>query len=224
MTPTPTPIPYSPQLDKGLDLLSEALQRGLVGIIFMIIVVGLAIVIVIGLYLYLNRNKKDNSSTINEALLTFGRMYEESQKQAREDKEWQRRVDMRRDIQIKRMNGRQIESLLAMSDSNNHLADTLNGYNQTLSAINIHNHMQTANTEAMRLDLNSMREVGSIPLQNAILMINSIKEQVTNIALRQTEDRVSLSRALELLTGANDTLLRIENRRKTGEFPAVPPN
>jgi hypothetical protein len=219
--PTPTPLPYSPQVTQGLQILDETVKQGIVGVLLLVAIIGVVLSVAVAIVAWTRRNKKDNSSTINEALLTFARMDEEQLKRSESEKVWQRKMDMRRDIQIKRMNNRQIESITALSDSNNKLADAMAVSNTVLDAINKNNQMQTMNTDAMRSDLNAMRESGSIPLQNAIISINAIKEMVTNISIRQLDDRAFFERTIVFLTGAMDTLTRIEQRHKTGEFPPV---
>lgn len=219
--PTPTPLPYSPQVTQGLQILDETVKQGIVGVLLLVAIIGVVLSVAVAIVAWTRRNKKDNSSTINEALLTFARMDEEQLKRSESEKVWQRKMDMRRDIQIKRMNNRQIESITALSDSNNKLADAMAVSNTVLDAINKNNQMQTMNTDAMRSDLNAMRESGSIPLQNAIISINAIKELVTSISIRQLEDRAFFERTIILLTGAMDTLTRIEQRHKTGEYPSV---
>lgn len=223
-------MPFNTQQPIDTKTLDSIVQLGAIGVLLLL---ALALVI----FLWTKRNAKPSNAVESDAIVALARIADNQQEQIKEQQAWQRKAEEANRALVSQINERNIESVSAVADATNRLADTLQSQTALLTAINSGNQAQSASVLTMQADLKQMTEVGSKPLQGLVEMVarieitlNQIKAELlpcTDIKDIREKDRLMYQGVLEAVK-TDIELFRAsimgyieEKRRDTGEMKSV---
>lgn len=229
MPSTPIPPVVNQVLDKVQNTVDSAVQQGVVGVLLLIAIAIALFALGYAIKQWSKRNSQEESlnTGTNDAIAALARMTDKMSEQSRIEREEQRKTEAEYRGLIKDMNERHIESIAAIADANNRLADNLMNQTGLLSAINNADQAQSVSVNDMSQSLKQMTEYGSKPLQGLIETADHIKksiDELTEQIKKILDDKAACASVEEIVQKMRNELLDYINQqtiRATGTTATV---